>query len=780
MKMKPIQKNFRSGEVDKKLRAQTGSEVVSASVSNMTNMIPENHGVAEGRNGMETTPMDVSWLGELGEYGRIFTFNVSREESYLVVISPREEPVGANWDIVGEYDGIIPNNQARCQITVYNLVGTTPTSSLETFEVDYELVFELTEALYSVVPYLPDEIQDIHFMQIKDQMFFVHGSHPPMKLIRYRRDSDNAIRWAFTYVITWGAEWGDGYVGGAHLRSVNDVSVIKGFPRTIAYHQQRIVYGGMIDRPSTLVFSRVDDFSMIDSGIVLSAQRDYESYATTRFNDSQAVTRVVKVSGNIVDPSLIVVILDGTKLTYNTDYEVYNNKMPIADWSAWMQANEISLTAYFEFQDYYGTRFNAPPPDETYIYFPTAKDLTTSDLEIYATRPDDSAVVFDLASTTQDTIQWLASGQALFIGTTGGEWVAANSDYISATQPPVITKESTYGSSHVQPIQIGDSLIHVTASGRELRALRSDYTTNREKWVSVELSWIATHLFKDYAIKEICYAQTPDNVLWVLTNDGKVYSAVYDPSMNQQAGWSRVEVEGEVRNIASIANALEDRMAWAIRRTTAYYDEGILDTVVETNTTMELSTDSANMDAWSFYEDSTPQETIDLAQNVVLSYAAERYATDFSQQVRVCIMGDGGVDFIGTYDELVATGRLTGTVYTMQTAARFIETGIPFTQSLSLTDFDYGSDGSLYAEKKKHTKVWLDLIDSQPPMVNGNRPSDRSVATLMGNIEAPIDGKTKVYSVGYDVNRDIAISQEYPFRLTIAAVFGVENVGSKS
>ena len=111
MKMKPIQKNFRSGEVDKKLRAQTGSEVVSASVSNMTNMIPENHGVAEGRNGMETTPMDVSWLGELGEYGRIFTFNVSREESYLVVISPREEPVGANWDIVGEYDGIIPNNR---------------------------------------------------------------------------------------------------------------------------------------------------------------------------------------------------------------------------------------------------------------------------------------------------------------------------------------------------------------------------------------------------------------------------------------------------------------------------------------------------------------------------------------------------------------------------------------------------------------------------------------------------------------------------------------------
>ena len=191
-------------------------------------------------------------------------------------------------------------------------------------------------------------------------------------------------------------------------------------------------------------------------------------------------------------------------------------------------------------------------------------------------------------------------------------------------------------------------------------------------------------------------------------------------------------------------------LAWAIRRTTAYYDEGILDTVVETNTTMELSTDSANMDAWSFYEDSTPQETIDLAQNVVLSYAAERYATDFSQQVRVCIMGDGGVDFIGTYDELVATGRLTGTVYTMQTAARFIETGIPFTQSLSLTDFDYGSDGSLYAEKKKHTKVWLDLIDSQPPMVNGNRPSDRSVATLMGNIEAPIDGKTKVYSVGYE------------------------------
>ena len=71
----------------------------------------------------------------------------------------------------------------------------------------------------------------------------------------------------------------------------------------------------------------------------------------------------------------------------------------------------------------------------------------------------------------------------------------------------------------------------------------------------------------------------------------------------------------------------------------------------------------------------------------------------------------------------------------------------------------------------------MDLIDSQPPTINGTYPVGRTAADEMNSISAPLNGTTKGYTVGWVRANALTIMQKYPFRLQIAAIFGSINKG---
>jgi len=809
MVIKPIQSNFSFGEVTPRMRAQSALPQVATGCKKLENMHAESHGIAAGRHGTDFIGSDISSAaGQLVTdisgsylYGaasisgfqrdntpiRIIPFSVNVDQAYIVVFSDNADYVGS------------PHTS---RISVYDSSDKN-LNNPETFErqaiADIGINENVSDFPDTPVPYAHSEIQDVHFVQIKDMIVMVHSHYPPMKLIRYNVPNSATIKWGFTFLGTYGSEWGDGL----RIRDAVTAQGKKlGYPRTVGYYQQRLVFGGMTHATHRLVFTRTDDLTKIDKGFWSSHEDDFETVSPewtypTVDPMPTGVINYMHVQGSLVDLKLLQVFRGGIQLDPPLDssgnivegltglglgdYMIHKNLSSAT-------GEDINPNSYTGFgadgfcikrflRSYKGAFLSIefplsqpnPAPAKPALH-PDYSDV----MSIVITRPEDSGLTFDIAATDQNHIQWVVGGEGLFIGTTGGEWVAYVDNYISNMNPPMFSQVSSYGSQHIQPMKVGDSLVHVTASGHEIRAFRSDFTSNRQKWISVDLAWLAEHLFHDYRIVELAFTEIPDSIFWVRLSDGTIYSCVYDPAIDpNKVGWSKHPMSCEVLSIASLRDADYDRLYMTTSRT---FVDGA--GTVTNHTSLELTNKSSTMDHKLFQESGSPIASIDLDGSSLVGGLSSRYAVNGESQVNLCIMGDGAIDFYGTYDELVLTGRLTGTVYTMDTPSRFIEWGIPFTQAITPSDLDYLTEGSQYAEKKRHPKVWLDVIDSQPPMINGKPTDGRSTSTLMGNLETPIDGKLLGYSKGYSRDLHVNITQPYPFRLQLAAVLGVTNIGT--
>jgi hypothetical protein len=752
--IKAIQNNFTSGEITPKLRAQASTELVAKGCKTLENMHPDSHGTVVGRDGT-----DILIYDELNVFGqtpvRLIGLEVSVEQSYLI-----------QFQKVGSAGG-------GSQVQIFDI--SAGTAVLENFVI-FDGANALAETVFSPMPYTESELADVHYVQIKDMIVLVHSNYPPMKLFRYddilAGVATGNIKWGFGFLGTYGAEWGNG------LR-IEDITTTEGtklgYPRTVAYHQNRLIYGGMTHAGSRLIFSRVDNFTQIDTGFW--STYDYHQDAWFYENiyaDPPSTVDEFRIYGSLADTTQLTMLSNGNVI----DPSDYTVTAPVATGRNIL----VKTLAYYAGADsaqVYGYKYEYRPIRPTYltIDFPIALSITNN-ISCVIPRPEDSGLVLDMATTKQNHIQWIDSGEGLFIGTTGGEWVGSINEYISAVNPPNFAQVGFHGSQHIQPAKTGDAIVHVTASGRELRAFRSDFSANREKWVSIDIAWTADHLFEDYTIVSIAFVQVPENILYVLTSDGSLHSCVYDSSMDAtKAGWSKHPVDFNIISIAPYRDSNYDRLG-LVSEVVAYVDNDLT-----TFNIVAISDRSSSMDHRSFVSSNTALLTVDIT-GILRLEALSEFGTTPSDDLIIAIMGDGAIDFYGTYTELVATGRYaTGNpdVYTLNTPARFVEWGIPFIQKITPPDFDYQAEGSQYFDDKRLVKVWLDLIESQPPLVNGKFPSGRTTVTAMGNLEPPIDGKTRAYTVGSSKrSNDIEIVQKYPYRLQIAAIGSLINIGNTS
>ncbi len=110
---------------------------------------------------------------------------------------------------------------------------------------DGELVTSGGNPIELTTPYRESDIFDIQFAQANDRMYLVSDSHSPKAIERV-----NPTSWTFTTPAMVGTAWD---VNGA----VDDAD---GYPRTVCFFQQRLVFGGRISEPQTIWMSRTADF----------------------------------------------------------------------------------------------------------------------------------------------------------------------------------------------------------------------------------------------------------------------------------------------------------------------------------------------------------------------------------------------------------------------------------------------------------------------------------------------------------------------------------------
>lgn len=168
----------------------------------------------------------------------------------------------------------------------------------------------------------------------------------------------------------------------------------------------------------------------------------------------------------------------------------------------------------------------------------------TSDYENFAptdvdgSTGDSYAYTFTLNSNTVNAINWIVSDEfGLLAGTSGGEWVLVPSSTSAAlTSSNVSARLSLqYGSAAVPPIRLDKSTLYVQRTGRKIREMLYQFVNNT--FTAGDITQTGEHLTES-GIKQMAAQLAPQQLLWIVRNDGTLVSMTYD-KQQEVCGFSR-------------------------------------------------------------------------------------------------------------------------------------------------------------------------------------------------------------------------------------------------
>lgn len=202
---------------------------------------------------------------------------------------------------------------------------------------------------------------------------------------------------------------------------------------------------------------------------------------------------------------------------------------------------------------------------------------------------------------TENAPRWMVDGsQDLIIGT-GGDEIAVGK--ITTTDPlgpdNIEAKVKTsYGSSNVDPVLVGDEILFASRSGKRLRSYQYSFQING--YQGSDLTILSRHVTGDGLI-QLAYAQEPHSIIWAVTYDGYLVGFTFNREQDVLA-WHRHPIGGDgiVESVCTIPSPDGSRDdAWLIVRRTI---NGVTRRYVEYITPEFEGDDSTIADA--FYVDS--------------------------------------------------------------------------------------------------------------------------------------------------------------------------------
>lgn len=206
----------------------------------------------------------------------------------------------------------------------------------------------------------------------------------------------------------------------------------------------------------------------------------------------------------------------------------------------------------------------------------TAWFSRSGDIEIFQPDSDSykdevdatTAMTYTLASREKNPIVWLSSRNVLFLGTEKFIFAAKASSLDEAMTPNNITiKPTEYVSAYKAiPIETSNATLYIQL--HQLKIMELAYNVERDNMVAVDLNILASHIGAG-KFKQIVRQEEPYNIIWAITEDGKLYGLTYIRDQ-QIVGWHRHELGGtdvQVKSIACIPGEKETELWMVVSRT---------------------------------------------------------------------------------------------------------------------------------------------------------------------------------------------------------------------
>ena len=342
-------------------------------------------------------------------------------------------------------------------------------------------------------------------------------------------------------------------------------------------------------------------------------------------------------------------------------------------------------------------------------------------------------------------IEWMVGFKNLVIGTQNAEHIVTSEGGIIRPDDIKVEQQSSYGSANIQPVQVGDQIFYVSADRRKLRAIQ--YEWQKDNWLSKDLTFNSEHITES-GIRHVAWQQNPNNLFHCVLEDGTVATLTYERS-REVYGWSKLQI-GVGKVIDITAGAIEGT--------------DVLNGIVQY--------DTGNL----YFETQTPTEHIHFMDSWVDRALASDGVTvtelEHLEGKTVQVLVDGAVH----PDRVVQNGKITiqGTGGSLSSSGETVVTvGLKYNTYLVTLPLNRQiSSGSSESYMKRWNKIYIMVLNSAMPLINGERAPERHPQTPMNTPEPPTNEEILKVNMGHDRNQTVRIEQDLPHNLVVLGLFG--------
>jgi len=248
--------------------------------------------------------------------------------------------------------------------------------------------------------------------------------------------------------------------------------------------------------------------------------------------------------------------------------QIYQQRMVLA--ATTVQPSTVWLSKTANFYSFAPTDIPAQDSPSSIIAGEAIEVITAS-----------SGLTFTLDSDTLDQIKWLAESKKLTMGTSAGVYMLYGSETNLVVTPFrfTINRESSFSATDTPPVVVSNALLYAQIGGKDVQQLL--FEGQQGQWFNSKISIKGYDIIKASQIKKMVWQERPNNVVWMMMDDGRVLSLSYDRQTSFQA-WSEHIIAGtaaKVTDIEMIATQSHDQIWLKVERTinsaTKYYMETV-------------------------------------------------------------------------------------------------------------------------------------------------------------------------------------------------------------
>jgi hypothetical protein len=374
-------------------------------------------------------------------------------------------------------------------------------------------------------------------------------------------------------------------------------------------------------------------------------------------------------------------------------------------------------------------------------------------LDDFGEQLPESGVNIRIQSQDNNAIRWLATTNALLVGTAAAEFAITEAATATPFGPANVksVRKSAFGGSGVKPVTAGMGTFFVEKTGRRVREIQFDQESTA--YSAKDVTILAEHITTS-GIIQMEHQNSPESVLWAVRSDGVLLGFTYEPDQDVYA-WHQRPFSGLVESVTTIPSPDGSRDdVWlsvlrVIDNATVRYVERIeeflgIDAPIE---------DARHLECGLVY-DSVPASTF--------------YPT-WLEGVTVAVVADGAV---------IPSQTVTGGEITLTKQYSMVYLGIPYTGRLRTMRLEGGSaEGTSQGKTKRLAKVVCRLNRSLGGRV-GNSFDDlqnilyRTPQDLM-NVSPPLFSGDKILALtsGFETDGYLCLEQNQPLPLDLLAFY---------